>query len=168
MDVNILLFIQEYLQNPYLTNFFRFITFLGNAGIIWILISLILIYKKDNKQAIGLIISLIVSAVIANLIIKPLVNRPRVFNTYSNIVPLINKPTSSSFPSGHTATSIACGTFLYDSKNKYRIFTSILAVLIAISRLYLLVHYPTDVLVGSIIGLIVGKVVYYFVEKYAK
>lgn len=158
IDVNILLWIQDNLRNAFLTPVFAGITKLGDIGLIWIIISLgMLFFRKTRATGTMCLIALICSVVVNNLLLKNLVARARPFDTYQMIIPLISRPTDFSFPSGHTAASFACAGVMYRHlPKKAGISSIILAVLIAFSRLYLGVHYPSDVLIGGISGFLMG------------
>ena len=98
--------------------------------------------------------ALVCSVFVNNLILKNVITRVRPFNHNEELLPIIDKPTDYSFPSGHTASSFAVGFLLYRYLKKwYGIAAMVLAVLITISRLYLGVHYPTDILCGMISGI---------------
>lgn len=136
---------------------FSLITKLGNTGIIWILLTLILLIRRDTRY-VGLVmaISLVLSAVVVNFGIKPLVNRPRPFQVYPIDI-AIAPPYGTSFPSGHSATSFAVAwAYFITRKNRLRWGLLALAAAIAFSRLYFFVHFPTDVLAGIIIGIILS------------
>ncbi len=154
LDIEILNFIQENFRNDTLTIFFRFITFLGNAGWFWIAFSLVLLlFKKTKTTGKETLLSLGTGFVITNLFLKNAVRRVRPYDAYSFIEPLIEHPSDFSFPSGHTCASFAAAFVLYRAfPKKYSWIFLLLAVLIAYSRLYLGVHYPSDVLGGFIIG----------------
>jgi undecaprenyl-diphosphatase len=100
--------------------------------------------------------ALALDVLLCNVMLKPLVGRMRPFTVNTGVELLINAPKDFSFPSGHTAASFAAAFALLFVKNKLWIPSMILASLIAFSRLYLYVHYPTDVLAGILLGLIVS------------
>lgn len=159
MDINILLFLQS-IRNGIFDIFFTIITHLGDAGAIWILLFGILLIKKETRSlAIWGFIVLIMDTIIVSGIIKPIVSRPRPFVS-NDITPIIKAPFGYSFPSGHAASSFAAATYLYFKNFKYKKVVLILAFLIAFSRLYVFVHYPSDVLVGAIIGSSIGYIGY--------
>lgn len=151
----ILLWIQENIRNPIANRFFTFITRLGDAGFIWIIISLVLLCKKKTRKVGAMCLTaLVCSFFVNNLVLKNVATRMRPFNHNEGLLPMIDKPTDYSFPSGHTASSFAVGILLYKYlKKPYGIVAMVLAILIAFSRLYLGVHYPSDVLVGMISGI---------------
>ncbi|MCI8284491.1 MAG: phosphatase PAP2 family protein [Firmicutes bacterium] len=134
------------------------ITSLGDGGRIWIIISLILIIpNKTRRYGMQMAIALIIGTLICNITLKPIVARIRPFDL-AGTIPLINPPSDFSFPSGHTTSSFAAATALmFGSKlNAYNCASLILAFLIAFSRLYVYVHYPSDVLAGILIGVLSG------------
>lgn len=161
IDKEILYFIQEFLRYNFLNGIFSFITKLGNGGFIWILITIILLIpKKTRKVGILSLCSLLLCHVVNNLMIKNLVMRERPFNQFSELIPLVKKPTDFSFPSGHTAISFAVsGILVRYLDKKYGITAIVFAVLIAFSRLYVGVHFLSDVIVGMIIGLLSSFIV---------
>lgn len=166
MELEILNYI-GLLHSEFLDNFFVFITRLGDKGLIWIVLAGILLIKKDTRKY-GIMIGavLLVNLIIGEGILKHLFNRARPF-TVGEFNLLIEAPSTSSFPSGHTASSFAVlGTFIFYIK-KYVFPVGVLAVLISFSRLYLQVHYLTDVLAGAILGLFVAYIITkYLVGKY--
>jgi undecaprenyl-diphosphatase len=136
------------------------ITSLGNMGLIWIIIALVLIFNKKYRDVgIMIIASFILTSIIGEGILKNLVQRLRPFIDIPTINLLISKPTSYSFPSGHTASSFAVAGIIFSTLKKFRIPAIILASLIAFSRMYLLVHYPSDILGGILLGIICFKIV---------
>lgn len=156
-EIRILDYLQT-LQTPWLNVLFMIITTLGNGGIIWIISALIIYFKRDKRSGSAMIIALLMCLLIVNLLVKPIVARARPFTVNTSIDLLISAPTDYSFPSGHTCASFACVFALFFNHDKLWKPAALLATLIAISRLYLYVHYPTDVLAGFIFGLIFGYI----------
>lgn len=168
IDKSILSFIAEYIHNPFLDRIMPFITKLGNAGLIWIIISIIFIgNKKYRKAGILALCSLMIGFLLGEVLLKNIIARPRPFVGMPNIELLIPKPSTYSFPSGHTTSSFAAvGAFAKMIDNKrVMIPLIVLAFLIAFSRLYLMVHYPSDVLGGIVLGLISANVAYKYCIK---
>ena len=155
------------IHNPVLDTLMCAITRLGDAGIFWILLCMVLlILPKTRRSGVILMAALLVDLVICNGILKPLVHRIRPFDVKTGIELLVKRPTDYSFPSGHTAASFASVMALYlAGEKKLWIPALVLAVLIAFSRLYLYVHYPTDVLGGVVAGLAAGALGYWLVKK---
>lgn len=169
MELRFLDFLQT-IHTPLLDKILAFITSLGNAGIIWIVLAVVLlILPKTRKTGIIVAAALLMDFVLCNLILKNLVARMRPYDVNTAIAILIKKPLDFSFPSGHTAASFAAMTALFLAKMKKAwIAALVLAVLIAFSRLYFYVHYPTDVLGGAVVGILSGIIGYVIVEKIDK
>lgn len=158
IDGGLLLLIQEYARTPLLDKIMVFITSLGNGGMIWIAATiLLLIPKKTRKVGIMSGVALLGSLIINNHIIKNIVQRPRPFVTFTDLQILIPTPSEFSFPSGHTASSFAAaGVFYSNLPKKFGVPAVILAGLIGLSRLYVGVHYPTDVIAGIVMGILLS------------
>lgn len=169
MELRFLDFLQT-IHTPLLDKILAFITSLGNVGIIWIVLAVVLlILPKTRKTGIIVAAALLMDLILCNLILKNLVARVRPYDVNTAIAILIKKPLDFSFPSGHTAASFAAMTALFLAKMKKAwIAALILAVLIAFSRLYFYVHYPTDVLGGAVVGILSGIIGYTIVEKLDK
>ena len=167
MDSSVLLWIQNNMRSDLLTSFFKFITSLGDSGAIWILITvLLLIFSKTRKTGYICASSLSTSFIVNNLILKNLIARPRPYVTIPDLTALIPFPHDFSFPSGHTAASFAVATVIYLTvPKKYGIPALILATLIAFPRLYLGVHYPTDVLAGILTATFIAA---FFVQVFKR
>lgn len=154
IDAQILLFIQQYIRQDMMNWFWKGITFLGDGGWFWIVLGVaLLIPKKTRKSGFTALLALIIGSVITNLVLKTAVARIRPYDAVEGLVPLVKKLRDYSFPSGHTCASFSCAVVYYkmypDIKGKGAM---VLAVFIALSRLYVGVHYPTDVLGGAIVG----------------
>lgn len=155
----ILDFIREYMTSPIMDSIMVGITSLGNSGAIWIVLAILMLCtKKYRKTGIILAIGLLGSLVIGNMILKPLFHRLRPFQVREVAEILIMAPHDYSFPSGHTLASVISATILLMREKKIGVIALVLAILIAFSRLYLYVHFPTDVLGGAVIGVIIGLV----------
>lgn len=174
LDGNILLFIQRFIRNDIFTPFFVNVTKLGNAGFIWIVLSILLLFSKKTRRvgSMGLC-ALFLSLIVNNVLLKNLVARTRPFDALQMLAPLIQKPTDFSFPSGHTGASFAAAiVFFRNLPRRFGVPALFLAICIAVSRLYIGVHYPTDVLGGLFIGIVLGlfaeKIVFAVERKAAK
>ena len=167
IDASILLFIQENLRVDALNGIWKFITFLGDGGWFWIVLSLVLmIPKKTRRIGIASLLSIAFCALITNVLIKNIVARPRPFDAVEAIVPLIARPWGYSFPSGHTCASFASALIILKmAPKKYGIAAVVLATLIGFSRLYVGVHYPGDVLAGFLVAWAGSSLVYYQMMK---
>jgi undecaprenyl-diphosphatase len=146
-----------------------FITLLGDMGLVWFIIAIIcLFFKRTRTLGVVTIISVIVPTIINDYAFKPLINRARPFIAFDEYEPFVENifsfkfaliggvPTKGSMMSGHTIGSFsAAGTILMFNK-KYGLLSLALAFLIGFSRIYLLVHFPSDVFLGVIWGLLFG------------
>lgn len=158
VDGGILLLIQENIRNPILDHVMIFITTLGDGGMIWIAVTLLLLISKKTRK-IGMMsaAALLGSLLINNYFIKNLVQRPRPYVTFTDLQILIPTPSEFSFPSGHTSSSFAAaGVFYHNLSKRYGIPAIILAGLIGVSRMYVGVHYPTDVIAGIVMGILLS------------
>lgn len=150
--------------------FWSLITKLGNAGMIWILLTIVLLlFSKTRKSGIILSVALCVDLILCNGILKNIVARVRPYDVNTTVELMITKPMDFSFPSGHTAASFTAVTALYFAgEKKLWKLALLLSVLIAFSRMYFYVHYPTDILGGMGIGVISGYIGYWIVNLLVK
>lgn len=158
----------EDLHNPVLDPIMKVITTLGNAGIFWIaLAAILLIFKNTRKAGIASAIALVLSVIFTNLIIKNVADRTRPFVVDPTLLNhmLVSLPKDASFPSGHSSASFGAAVAIFCTNKKWGIPCIVLAALIAVSRLYLTVHFPTDVIAGVILGIIYGVVAGIIVNK---
>lgn len=160
MELSILQFIQT-LHNNVLDKIMVFVSTISNHGEIWILAAAIMFcFKKSRKCGIATSISLLMALIIGNGILKNLIARDRPSWIYDSVTLLISNPTDFSFPSGHTFSSFAASFTILLFYRKAGIPAVILAFTIAFSRLYLFVHYPSDVLAGMILGVVTAVISY--------
>lgn len=162
MDKDVLMWLQENLRQEGLDQVFSFFTRLGNNGELWIALLVVLfIIPPFRRMALTAVASLISSALLVEFVIKPLVARVRPYVTVEGLFSLVGPERSYSFPSGHSATAFAVAYVLARMLPvKYGAPILLLAALMAFSRLYVGVHYPTDVLVGVMVGVLVGETCY--------
>lgn len=167
----------ETLHNPITNPIFYVITTLGNAGWFWIVLAVLMLTvlpKKYKKAGLTMAIALILSLIFCNGIMKHLWVRPRAFwvvgqnfvvgNEFENLYGIFNSIHDYSFPSGHSSASFAAAVSIFMWRKKEGSAALVLAALIAFSRLYFTVHYPTDVLVGTITGALYGVAAYFIVK----
>ena len=154
-DGAILLWIQNSLRAPWLSPIVVGVTHLGDAGVFWILVTLALLcFRRTRKLGITCAISMLIGLAATNLIIKNWVARVRPYELVAGLERIIGAQRDWSFPSGHTTNSFACAWVLFRrAPRRYGVPALVMAALIALSRLYVGVHYPTDVLGGLIIGI---------------
>lgn len=170
-EIDFLKGIIDNLHNDKITVIMTIITALGNYGFIWIVIAaLFIIMNKTRKMGLIMSISLFVDFITVNVIIKPLIDRARPFEVDLDILKniIIELPTDASFPSGHTAAAFAAATSVFCCDRRYGIVMLILATIMGFSRLYFAVHFPTDVIGGLFIGVIIGIISYKISSKKIK
>ena len=168
MDMAVLEFLADQFHGGWLDGCMKFITSLGNAGFLWIVLSVTLLcFRRTRECGIVMAASLIISAVLREGLLKYWIQRPRPFVENPAIVLMIPPPAGVySFPSGHTASSFAAAAALWKRDRRWGTAAFLLAALIGFSRIYLQVHYPSDVIAGMALGLICGFGVQKLWKKY--
>ncbi|MDO5517351.1 MAG: phosphatase PAP2 family protein [Clostridium sp.] len=157
IDYSILEFVRMKLKNPFMDKWMVFITRQGDIAGIWIIIAIVMFTIDGHfKDGASIILTLALCAILGNLILKNIFSRKRPFHTKTEILLLIPKPKDYSFPSGHTMSSIAAATVIFNMNHILGIISWIIAILIAFSRIYLYVHYPSDIAAGAIAGFLTG------------
>lgn len=157
MELQWLLEIQSGLTSPWGDRAMIALSSAGDHGLIWIIIALCFcMFPKHRKAGVGILLALILAHGVGNLFLKNLIARPRPFIAYPGIPLKIPPPQEFSFPSGHTITAFAAVFAIPSSMGAIKRLLVILAVAISFSRLYLFMHYPSDVLGGALIGMIIG------------
>ena len=164
-DLPILEWIQANLQSGFMDTIMPIITMLGDGGIFWIVCSeLFMLFPKTRRMGIAMAIAMAMGLVICNMILKPVVGRMRPYDfqidvlhkTWNDILVggklLVETPHDYSFPSGHTIACFEASVAIMLSNKKLGIPALILAILVAFSRMYLYVHYPTDVIASIFLG----------------
>ena len=170
-DLPILDWIQANLTNGFLDFIMPIITLLGDAGIFWIACSVVLMFfPQHRKTGLSMAVSLMIGLVVCNMTLKPLCHRIRPYDYqmevfHREIVLLIEAQHDFAFPSGHTIASFEACTALMIHNKKLGVPATILAILIAFSRLYLYVHYPTDVIASIILGIGIAFLGSWIVKK---
>lgn len=174
-ELKVLDFIQENLKCKVLDVLMPIVTSLADKGIFFILFALcMLLFKKTRKGGLYLSLALCFGLIIGNLILKNAFMRVRPFNTNGALISelLIKKPEDYSFPSGHSLASTEFAVTMLFFNKKLGITASVLAFFICFSRLYLYVHYPSDVLCGILLGIFTSvasvRITDFLLNKYRK
>lgn len=168
-DFLILYWIQEHIKCPFLDFLMPEITLIGNIGAVWVIAAVILfVQKKHRKTGILLLIGLFAGLLVGNVILKNAVARPRPCWIDSSVKLLISIPKDYSFPSGHTLSSVIAATILSAKSRKFMAVSIPTALLISFSRLYLFVHFPSDVIFSVLLGVIIGLSVIFVDKKFFK
>lgn len=157
VELSILDWIQQNLRGEWLDTIMPVFTQFNDNGEIWIAMAVILFLLKKHRQA-GLSVGagLLVDLMVCNWTMKPLIGRVRPFMVNTAVELLVKAPSSASFPSGHTASSFAVVGALWAVKHPLWKPAAVVAALMAFSRLYLYVHWPTDILGGIVVGWLCG------------
>ena len=165
-DFAILDWIQAHMRCDFLDGFFTVITHLGDEGAIWIVIGIVLLFfKKYRRTGVAVLLGLLCGLLVGNLFLKNVIARARPCWINETIDMLVKIPTGYSFPSGHTLSSVIAATCMALRDRKIGIPACILAALIAFSRLYVYVHFPTDILGGTILGIGIGFFITWLCRK---
>lgn len=160
------LYALQEIHNPILDKLMVFVSALGNSGIFWIVAGVILlITKRYRRGGAQMLVAMAVTFIIGNLILKNLVARERPCWIHPEIPLLMASPSDYSFPSGHSMNGFAGSISLLCIDRRIGIPAVILAAVIAFSRLYLFMHFPTDVFAGIVIGLVIALITNYVFWK---
>lgn len=168
IDFSILYYIQEHLRCSFLDFLMPLFGFIQEGGMVWIVISIILIcFKKTRYCGFAILLAMGIDTLITEFAIKNIVCRVRPCNIDFSIKMLVSRPDSYGFPSNHSASAFAAATALLVTlkKKRWAILGYILATAIALSRLYVFVHFPSDVLVGAIVGSLIALLVCFLMKK---
>ncbi|MGL4761714.1 MAG: phosphatase PAP2 family protein [Sarcina sp.] len=156
------------LHNPILNTIMIFFTKIGDLGAIWLLIGFVFFFfKRTRKIGVILYLSQILNIIVVT-ILKDTIQRPRPFLTLTDLHPLISLPTSYSFPSGHASSAFAGALVIAYMLRKWAVPAYALAITIAFSRVYLGVHYPSDIIVGAVIGTISSIIIITFYNNFLR
>lgn len=159
-------FIYQNLYHPVSNTLAVFFTYLGEWGWMWILLAFLLTLKKKYRPyGILMLCSLLITFLVGEVGIKNIVCRVRPCDVYPQLSLLIPKPDGFSFPSGHAASSFTAAVILFHANRKWGVCALAAASLIALSRVYLYVHYPTDVLAGMLLGIAVACMVFFIYRR---
>ena len=149
---------------PFLDELMAGLSFLGDYGICGIVVGIVLvIIKKTRRTGFEVLIAMAIAFIIGNLIIKNVVARLRPYDAYEHLEPLVRRPLDWSFPSGHSTNLFACATAIFLNHKKVGVIALIIALLVAFSRLYNCMHFPTDVLAGVFIGVVCAILTHYLI-----
>lgn len=161
LDLRVSFYMISLYHHHVLNRIMKFISSCGDFGIIWLIIILLTnVIPAARSMSIHMLMALIVSALIGQISIKSLIKRKRPCHLYPEVQLLVPTPNDSSFPSSHTTSSFACSTILFLFFPTYGLFAYLFAFLIGLSRIYLFVHFLSDVICGMILGISIGILIY--------
>lgn len=155
LDGGILLFIQNTLRQPWLDPLVAWYTRLGNAGLLWIVLSAaMLCHKRTRRAGITALMALALGFLCTNVLLKHLVQRTRPWLVVEGLAALIAEGDPNSFPSGHTTAAFAAAAAWWNTlpRRWMKVTGLVMAALMGLSRLYVGVHFPSDVLAGALVG----------------
>ena len=165
-DFLILDFISDHIRCGFLDAVMPFFSKIGNFGMIWLLAAICLLsIKKHRKCGVLLLIGLLLGFICVNLILKPTVARPRPSWLRPDVFLFVPNPSDFSFPSGHTMASFVSAFLLLKYRRTLGLFALPVAILIAFSRLYLYVHFPSDVLFSILLAAVISFLIIKFDKR---
>lgn len=168
-DWDILYAVAELRAISFLDTLMPFVSRLGDAGFIWIAAGVALLCtRRYRKVGIAVLLGLAVGVLIGNVALKNIIARPRPCWLQPEMLLLAENPADYSFPSGHTLSSVIAATVLLRGEKRFAWGAVPLAALIALSRLYLFVHFPSDILGGAVLGAAIGWITYEVILKIKK
>ena len=158
-DGGALLWIQDTLRCAFLDPVLTVYTRLGNAGLLWIVLSLLLLlFPKTRKAGFVSLVAMLLGLLCTNVALKHMVGRTRPWLVVEGLTALVAEHDPNSFPSGHTCAAFAAASAWCRTlpRRWMKITAVVMAALMGFSRLYVGVHFPTDVLAGMAVGLFCG------------
>lgn len=161
LEFHILNYIQEHFRSGPMDVLMSTVSILGKLSLMWVILAIIcLIIKKTRRFGFTLALDLVFNLVASSLIIKPIVGRirPCVLNRTVQVINSI--PFDPSFPSGHTLFAFGAATIIFIYNKGLGLLAYLFAIVMGFSRMYLYMHFPTDVLIGGILGIIFAVIVY--------
>jgi len=169
LDAKIILWIQENLRNPILSSIFITITKTGDAGFLFIVLgSLLLCFSRTRKTGAVFLLALVLNFILNTLILKNIFARPRPFQSLEMLSTLVPSPPGFSFPSGHTSSAFSCMVTLFFTGKKFAPYALIYSILMGFSRVYVGVHYPSDVIIGALVGVVCAYLSVFVSNAYEK
>ena len=171
LEGGVLIWFQEVLRGPVQDDLVMSFTALGNSGILFIVIGLaLLLFKKTRRVGMAVLVGLLIGFLITNLTLKPMISRPRPWLDVEGLVNLVGESAYRSFPSGHSTSAFAFAFAVwYGTKKKwFKWLAMIVAILMGLSRLYVGVHYPTDIVGGILVGWFSGWLAWQICRKRKK
>lgn len=155
------------IHNAFLNYFLAVFTYMGAGGLVWIVLALsFMSIKKTRRLGMTCAAGLISELLFNEILIKNLVKRTRPFILNPGIDTIVTRPSSYSFPSGHSCTAFVAATVIFCYNKKWGVAAYVVSALIAFSRNYFYIHYPTDVIVGALEGILIGIVTTKLMEKF--
>ncbi|WP_294580954.1 phosphatase PAP2 family protein [uncultured Thomasclavelia sp.] len=153
-------FFTKFYHHQFLNKLMIFVTGTGDFGMVWLGWILILSFVPTTRfLAQKMLLALLTATLVGQVTIKTIIKRKRPCHQFKDVKMLVAIPSDYSFPSGHTTTSFACATTVFYTYPKVGIFLIVFAFIMGLSRIYLFVHYLSDVIFGMILGVIIGIII---------
>lgn len=166
VDTAIIDFIQQHLKCGFLDVTMASFSYIGEKGIIWVIAAITFLFRrKTRSMGIMIICAMALGFVSGEIVLKNIICRPRPFTTNPDIILNIFPPSGYSCPSGHSCSSFAAAIVIFAKDKRFGITASCVAALIAFSRLYNYVHYPSDVLFGITLGIVSALIIIFIFKK---
>lgn len=166
-DFSLLYFIQEHLRTSFMDGVAAFLSEVFDGGLLWlILCAVLLIFRRTRSTGVMVLAAMGVALLIGEFGMKNIFCRVRPCVVDSSVPLAVDLPSSYSFPSGHTGSSFAAATALFLRNKKWGIPSLVLAAVIGLSRMYLFVHFPTDVLAGAVLGILCAILAGFIFRKF--
>ncbi len=157
LDKKVSFFMIEHYHNHFVNGFFKIISSSGDFGLVWIAMSIILMnFERTEQVGQDVLVAIFVTTLIGQLTIKSIVKRKRPCHIYPDERMLISIPVDYSFPSGHTSCSFACSIIIMELNVYVGVFCLLFSAVMGISRIFLFVHYLSDVVCGALLGTTIG------------
>lgn len=167
LDFSALYWVQEHLRCGFLDGFSAFLSVAFNGGVAWfVIIAVMLFFKKTRVAGAMMMVSILLTFLVGELALKNIIGRVRPCNQDLSVILAVERPSAFSFPSGHTGSSFAAATALFLCNKKWGVTALFFAIIIGLSRIYLFVHFPTDVLAGAVLGSLCALTVWFVFSKY--
>ena len=167
LDFSVLYFVQENLRCGFLDGLCAFLSVAFEGGIAWLAICAVLLcFRKTRAASVCMLCAILLAFLVGEIAMKNIFCRVRACNVDFSIPLVISRPSAYSFPSGHTGSSFAAAFALFLYNKKLGAAALGLATIIGLSRIYLFVHFPTDVLAGAVLGVLCAWIVWILFRKY--
>lgn len=166
IDTAILDFIQQYIKCGFLDIIMAFFSYIGEGGAIWFAAAIAFLFShKTRSMGVMIICAMALGFFTGEIVLKNIICRPRPFIDNPEIVLNISPPSGYSCPSGHSCSSLAAATIMLIKDKRFGIPAMCVAVMIVFSRLYNYVHYPSDVLLGMMLGVVSAFIIILIFRK---
>lgn len=167
LDFSVLYWIQDNIRTDFLDAIAAGLSIAFEGGIVWFAIAAILfVFRRTRAAGIMVICAMLLVLLVGEFGMKNIFCRLRPCHIDGTVPLAVHMPSSYSFPSGHTGSSFAAAGAIFAFNKKWGLPALVLALVVGLSRMYLFVHYPTDVLAGALLGLLCAWVVAFLFREF--